>query len=285
MTLALPWHSSTKWNPSEVTEFVSSLSSGAGTLIVETDAGRAYLKALGNPDGPHALAKELLGTYLSKLLGLPTFDFAVIEVTELDDLRFTNGTKAEPGPAFVTRGEIGQTWGDDDRLLEKIDNPDSVAGLVIMDTWLRNKDRYFPTEDRKNLDNVFFSTECDVEGMLSLRVMDFSHAIKFGGDLTKRVLGINDIKDDAVFGLFPRFRKKLCRDAIQRLAGVLAGLSLSQIENAVALIPNEWQLETAIRQALKTFLLQRARFVAETIESQLLGPQQLTIDLSEGGEG
>ncbi len=64
----------------------------------------AYLKAIGNPDGPHALVKDLLGTHLAAMLGLPTFDYAVIEVTDLDELPFFRGGNAEPEPAFVTRG-------------------------------------------------------------------------------------------------------------------------------------------------------------------------------------
>ncbi len=90
------------WQPTEVTQFNQPCDSGAGTLIVRTDAGLAYLKALGNPDGPHALVKDLIGTHLAAMLGLPTFDYAVIKVTELDELPFFRGGKAEPGPAFVT---------------------------------------------------------------------------------------------------------------------------------------------------------------------------------------
>jgi hypothetical protein len=160
------------------------VNSGDGTLIVRTDAGLAYLKALGNPDGPHALVKDLLGTHLSAMLGLPTFDYAVIEVTDLDELPFFKAGKAEPGPAFVTRGEDGSVWGSDKRLLDKIDNIDAISGLVVVDTWLRNTDRYYLPKNRVNWDNVFFSKESTEDGKLSLRVMDFSHAIQFGGELT-----------------------------------------------------------------------------------------------------
>ena len=102
MALSIPWHSNPAWQPNEVTQFINHVNSGAGTLIVGTDAGLAYLKALGNPDGPHALVKDLLDTHLAAMLDLPTFDYAVIEVTDLDELPFFKGGKAEPGPAFVT---------------------------------------------------------------------------------------------------------------------------------------------------------------------------------------
>lgn len=208
MTLSLPWHSNSAWQPTEVTQFINHMNSGAGTLIVRTDAGLAYLKALGNPDGPHALVKDLLGTHLATMLGLPTFDYAVIEVTDLDELPFFKAGKAEPGPAFVTRGEDGSVWDGSKRLLEKIDNPNAISGLVVVDTWLRNTDRYYLAKTRVNWDNVFFSKESNEDGKLSLRVMDFSHAIQFGGELTTSVGSIANIKDEAIFGLFPEFRKR-----------------------------------------------------------------------------
>ena len=283
MTIALPWHSNPSWQPTEVTQFVNHVNSGAGTLIVRTDAGLAYLKALGNPDGPHALVKDLLGTHLAATLGLPTFDYAVIEVTDLDELPFFEDGKAEPGPAFVTRGEDGSVWDGSKRFLSKIDNPDAISGLVVVDTWLRNTDRYYLPKNRVNWDNVFFSKESTEDGKLSLGVMDFSHAIQFGGELTTSVGSIANIKDEDVFGLFPEFRKRLSQDAVRHYASILGGVSRSQMENAVGLVPHQWHLDSPVRSALASYLFQRASFVAETIESRLFDPPQLTIDFS--GEG
>ncbi len=284
MANELPWHSSSNWQPTEVTQFINHVDSGAGTLIVRTDAGLAYLKALGNPDGPHSLVKDLLGTHLTAMLGLPTFDYAVIEISDLDELPFFKGGMALPGPAFVTRGEEGSVWGSDKRLLDKIDNRDVISGIVVVDTWLRNTDRYYLPKSRVNWDNVFFSKESTEEGKLSLRVMDFSHAIQFGGELTTSVNSITNIKDEAIFGLFPEFRKRLSRNAVRRYVSNLGGLSRPQIEDAVGLIPSLWHLESSVRSALVSYLLQRASFVAESIESRLFDPPQLSIDLSDGGE-
>ena len=209
MAIEIPWHSSSNWQPTEVSQFINHVNSGAGTLIVRTDAGLAYLKALGNPDGPHALVKDLLGTHLAAMLGLPTFDYAVIEVTDLDELPFFKVGKAEPGPVFVTRG---------------------------------------------------------------------------GGELTTGVSSIANIRDEDVFGLFPEFRKRLSRDAVRHYASILGGVSRSQMEDAVGLVPQQWHLDSPVRLALASYLFQRASFVAETIESRLFDPPQLTIDLSDGGK-
>ena len=189
-----------------------------------------------NADGPHALAKDFLGTHLAAKLGLPTFDYAVIEITEIDDLPFFKSGKAEPGPAFITRSEYGATWGKDKRLLEKIDNPEAVSGLVVIDTWLRNTDRYYLPSNRVNLDNVFFSRESSEDDKLSLRAMDFSHAIQYGGELTTRVNSIGKVKDEAVYGFFPEFRKKVTRDSTRHFASILGNLTRHDIEDAVGLI-------------------------------------------------
>lgn len=35
MTIALPWHSNPSWQPTEVTQFINHVNSGAGTLLFE----------------------------------------------------------------------------------------------------------------------------------------------------------------------------------------------------------------------------------------------------------
>ena len=208
----------------------------------------------------------------------------MIEVTELDELPFFKGGNAEPGPAFVTRGEQGSVWDGSKRLLKKIDNPDAISGLVVVDTWLRNTDRFFLPASRVNWDNVFFSKESSDAGKLSMRAMDFSHAIQYGGELTERVNSIDNVTDDAVYGLFPEFRKKITQEAIRHFASILGDLPGPDIEDAVGLIPLKWQLEPNARVALVDFFVRRAKFVAESIESTLFDPPQLTIDLSNGGK-
>ena len=79
-------------------------------MLVRTDAGDGYLKAMGNPAGEHALACELVGTQLAAWFGLPVFDFAIIQVTAADELPFAKGGFACPdlhsslGPKRANRG-------------------------------------------------------------------------------------------------------------------------------------------------------------------------------------
>jgi hypothetical protein len=75
----------------------------------------------------------------------------------------------------------------------------------------------------------------------------------------------------------------LSQDTVRHYASILGGVSRSQMEDAVGLVPHQWHLDSPVRSALASYLFQRASFVAETIESRLFDPPQLTIDFS--GEG
>src|SRR4051794_38425377 len=103
---------SADWQPTTVTRFLRGIPSSARTAVVETDAGTGYLKALGNPEGPNTLACELVGTRLAQWLGLPTLDFALINIDDVDEIPFYNSAgemdgRAFPGAAFITREERG----------------------------------------------------------------------------------------------------------------------------------------------------------------------------------
>lgn len=135
---------SSTWVPTAIRRFTASRDSGAGVLVVETDAGTGYLKAMGNPGGDHVLACEWVGTHLARWFGLQTLDFALIEVTELDELPFYRGGFAATGPAFITRSERGSPWGGTDRQLKQLINPEDISRLVVFDSLTRNWDRYAP---------------------------------------------------------------------------------------------------------------------------------------------
>jgi hypothetical protein len=75
------------------------LKTGTRTIKVVTDLGAGYLKGLGNPEGPHVLVSELVGTRLANWLGLPTFEFGIIPVIAGYGLTFFDGEEVEPGPA------------------------------------------------------------------------------------------------------------------------------------------------------------------------------------------
>jgi hypothetical protein len=117
-----------------VKRFIKAFATSACRVLVETDDGKGYLKALGAPEGPHTLACEWVGTQLAKWFGLPTFDFAILRVTDLDDIPFYNGSKAHVGPGFITRAESGEPWGGMEEQMQRLINPQDVSRLVVFDT-------------------------------------------------------------------------------------------------------------------------------------------------------
>ena len=91
------------WKPSTIKRFIKAFPTSACTVLVETDAGKGYLKALGNNEGPYILACEWIGTQLAAWFGLSTFDFAMFDVTNIDEIPFHNSSKAQVGRAFITQ--------------------------------------------------------------------------------------------------------------------------------------------------------------------------------------
>jgi hypothetical protein len=111
------------WQPTEIRRFIRNFDTGAGVILVLTDAGEGYLKAMGNVGGEHCLACEWVATHLARWFKLSTFDFSIIEVTDSDEVPFFRGGNARPGPAFITRSESGEPWGGKANQLNRLINP------------------------------------------------------------------------------------------------------------------------------------------------------------------
>ncbi len=128
--------------PTHFREFVRPIKSSMRTAEIITNSGPAYIKAMGGPQGNDPLACEWIGTSLARWFGLPTFDFAILNLIDGDEVLFHDKGKADLGPAFVTRAvEDGDKCGGSDAQLTLLDNPEAISWLVVLDTWLRNYDR------------------------------------------------------------------------------------------------------------------------------------------------
>jgi hypothetical protein len=242
--------------------------------------GEGYLKALGNPEGPHALACEYVGSMLADWLGLSTFDFSLIELTDDDEIPFLNGRKAAPGPAFISRAEpYGISWGGTVEGLKIIGNRNEISGLVVLDTWILNCDRYSPGGRRMNLDNVFFVQYPGQAKSAKLIAMDFTHAFTCGRDINRSLGFIEKRRDEGVYGLFPQFNDFLDREQVRHFSNRLGQFSRGDAQGFVDAVPAEWEVDADGRSAWVSMLSDRAHFVSQTIEARLW-PQ---MELQEGG--
>jgi hypothetical protein len=240
------------WRPRVIRRFIESVRSATSVARVETDAGEGFVKALGNPAGPHALACEWIGTQLAEWFGLPTLDYALIEVTTDDEIPLFGGHQALPGPAFITRAEKAYSWGGGIASLKRLGNPADIAKLVTFDTWTRNCDRCPAdlTQRNPHRDNVLLS----------------------------RAGAIETIRDPGVFGLFPEFRPLLTEAQVRQACARLRTITRRQVETIVASVPAAWAVEDSARQALADLLFRRADFVAGTLVGAIFGQGDLGLD-------
>lgn len=137
----MAWVLQSNWHPARLMEVAGSIDTSTGTTEVTTDAGRAYIKPMGNRQGPHVLATDWVGTHLAKWFGLSTFDIALLNLGADDVFDLPRGAKAKPGPAFASRALPGDPWGRSGLQLDLIVNPEDITRLVVFDTWTLNCDR------------------------------------------------------------------------------------------------------------------------------------------------
>jgi hypothetical protein len=258
------------WNPNTIIRAVLGLTTATRTVRIETELGEGFLKALGNPEGPHALACEFVGSLAADWLGLKTLDFSLIEVTDPEEVAFEGQSWAQPGPAFISRAEdMGLTWGGDPQTLSGVSNVQDNNRLVVLDTWIRNCDRYSPDGRRINLKNVFLVQRTQPQRTLELVAMDFTHAFTCGRPLDRSLGFIERIRDASIFGRFPEFEMHLSREHIAACATRLNEFDMAVAESFIALVPMEWQVNTDTRSVWRKFLVDRAHFTADTIIDRL----------------
>jgi hypothetical protein len=257
------------------------------TVVVVTDAGKGYLKALGNAQGEHALACELIGSSVAEWLGLPGLDYSLIGI-EVGGEVFLDDDEQKPlnarrramtGPAFITKAvDAARTWSGDPQVLARLQNVDALAGLVVLDTWIGNPDRHprrppdarISTWQRLNVDNVMLHRPARAKKDRVL-AMDFSVCLHCKSGGLRPSYGDDLVRDEGVYGLFPEFEPYVTD---QRVAPFLdrlrqgKDLELHLVE-VMARIPSEWQVDARTRLAVHKFLSARAAYLADNFLSNL----------------
>lgn len=233
-----------------------------------TDAGPAYIKPLGNRQGPHVLATDWVGTHLARWLGLSTFDISILELQPDDKFRLSRGYEAQPGPAFAARAMQGEPWGNSGLQLDVLVNPEDLTRLVVFDTWTLNCDRhhYDVTIRKPNYDNVFLSSEEVEAGKRRLIAMDHGLCfIRSGEELTTKIGHIDKVKDENVYGLFPEFRGRLRRAIMKECTSRLQEMNETTAKEMIGTVPREWEVSPDARQAWAELISCRGRYVADNV--------------------
>jgi len=248
-----------RWNPTYIKRVLKNdIDSSTKPVIVLTDKGRGYFKALGNPEGPLCLAKEFVGTSLADWLGISTFEYGIIHITGVPEIQLLGGGTAQCGPGFITKEEKGEVWNGSSKTIKHIANPEDITRLVCLDTWIRNPDRYSLRKDgtpHERFDNVFLSA-CPNGGLL-LKGFDFSHV------LFCDTAFISKVSDKTVYGLFSQFRDFLSKETAIHVCDKLKTVKEKHVRQIIDEIPNEWEVDSATRKSWIEFLTARANFLSK----------------------
>ncbi|MFZ5890014.1 MAG: HipA family kinase [Myxococcota bacterium] len=263
----------------------TTLETSTGATRVETDQGAAYAKFMGNPEGPQALFCELIGTRAAAWLGLPTFDVSIVDVAEVALVKFADGTHSQQGPAFLARFESGTVWGGGSDELKAVENPDTLAGLIVLDTWLLNCDRYRPEGERvrRNFRNVFLA-DGSTKGKVRVVAMDHTHVFACGRTLTKTIKNIDRVQDERLYGHFPEFAGHVTHDAVRVYATRLRSLSQADVDTLLHGVPGPWRPSADVTDAVREFLAGRAAFVSRNILKMLVDQRYLDPELELEGD-
>ena len=270
----MSWSLTTSWQPTSLLQFGASVRSSTCATEVETDAGRAFIKVMGNQEGPHVLATDLVGTHLARWFGLSTFDTAILRLDASDVFDLADGSTAEPGPAFATRAVAGDAWGGQADVLHGLDNPEDLTRMVVFDTWTRNCDRQDgkPNGRRPNYGNVFLMTERQPAGRPRLIAMDHGLCfIRSGASLTTSLANIDAVQDDFIYGLFPQFRGNLRQHVVAQCVDRLGEMDLATAAAMIDTVPREWLDSKDVRAAWAELVYRRAGYLVDTIASRLNG--------------
>jgi hypothetical protein len=270
------------WNPNCIRRIVQTYPTGSEVVEVVTDTGPGFAKFLGGKEGPHVLACEWIGTRLAGLLGLATFDYAIFDYDGVPEIELASGNQAQKGPTWITRREAGFPWSGDADDLKLLANPGDLAGLVVLDTWTLNCDRYCPAlqPTRINRNNVFFARR-DSEAHLTLLAMDHTHILTCGRELTPKLAGIDRVKSEDIYGLFPEFPPLIDSATIHEYCRRMAAISNDAIRQIVLDLPAQWLGDDALREVLFRFLTGRRDYLASDLATRIVPQAELPFPTEE----
>jgi hypothetical protein len=261
----------TGWNPERIIRVVEAFPTGSSVVRVETEQGEGFLKALSNRTEPHNLVAELVGTRLARRMKLQTLEFAVIRLSTSDRIRLHDGRYAHAGSAFITRLEDGIPWGGSTEELNTLANPNDIGRLIVFDTWTRNCDRFRSGKNgqpRKNRDNVYFSRKNAPSGRFILKAIDHGCCFTCGGELTPKLAFLDAVQEDTLYGRFPEFGDQTNRTDLQQIIAEVERIERADIEATIGAVPSDWQLNLQVREALCSFLVQRAQYLRTIIDHE-----------------
>jgi hypothetical protein len=260
------------WPPTRIeAQLDAALTTSTAAVRVRTDAGEAFCKAVGGPDEPpSALACDWIGSRLGQLLGLPVPAVAMCQA-DLPLVLSDTGLTSIPGSAFLSQVvPDAETWDGEAASLGQVENPEVIAGGVLLDTWILNHDRYGYRRDgqrRANVRNILLQTVGTVRRRRTRLVwlIDHTHCLtrRDGGGFAAKIDAIDHIQDDRLLGLFPAFVGFATSAHAGPWIERLRSIAEADIRTILTAIPPAWEVESAQRTTLLNLLLRRRDYLLD----------------------
>ncbi len=223
-------------------------------LLFQTDGGLYVVKTIGNVDGSKVLINELICFKIAKILGVPIPDAALIYIDqksiETDQLlqqhNITPGLHF--GSKFIQKSQVSFEF----PLVNIIKNKDDIPSIVLFDQIIYNNDR---TENKGNLLIDLKEKE--------ILAIDHSHPFKLGVLWDKAELEKIHKEPICLVRNFHGHNYKVLLKYINghspfnKIMEIISSISEDDIDWCFQQIPEEWNLSTDDKSALKTFIIHR----------------------------
>lgn len=213
------------------------------------------IKPINNLQSPKVLVNELIGCDLLQLLGLAHPEGACIgdipaDIGPLVDYPGGGGVQ---GPAFCSL-LIDPSYDYAEELVDKIEDPCMLAGVIVADTWVINRDvrqmRLVLTGKPDTYRPVF------IDQGHYFGTPDWDEASLKASAAESTVRGLWAREHDPKWEWF--------QPALEKLGQV----TRDDLEWATDDIPSEWPFTFSERKALCAYLLRRAKIVPTIIEEK-----------------
>lgn len=240
--------------------------------------GKCVVKFLENPQGIRALANEIIGFGIADVLGLEHPPVGTVEITaqSLGDtgiLEFVNheiymGDKFifKPGLGFYSKwlNPKDEVMGVDMKSISGVVNPHMMAGVVVLDLLINNKDR------KPMNSNLILHRE---SGRQHLKLIDLGMAF---GNAGWELDNFSDpslppLTEPLPYSSPPTGLLEVVnpRTDFSEFLAKLQKLDSTVLTEIVDRIPDSWGLTDAHRAALVNYVLERASQLPKYIETRV----------------
>lgn len=269
------------WQPHAIERVTRVLDTNTKPLLAVTDEGLAVVKFIGNPAGLDALVCELIGSELANMIGLQTPDFAIYDIPELE-LPNNAWLQVDPGPAFFSRwDQTATSLSPDSVLLKKLRQPEDLAKLVVLDTWLRNKDRFDEAGDdgyeNVNFDNVLLRPD---KRKVQMLVIDWTHAI--AETTLEDDLSQGWVDEQKVYGMFPQFAPFVTLELVQQALECVNKIDPDEIQGICRGVPPDWGMTQNLADRLSTYIIERGKKLDTWLPAALFDQYEMNLEQGKG---